>query len=100
MMTHVNDDPFAAAAASAARLIARAGSHDVAVVLGSGWTPAADEIGAAKTEIPLAELGGFPASTVPGHTPTVRAVTAGPLRVLVFLGRRSEEHTSDSSHIL
>ena len=80
-------DPFAVAAASADRLTAVAGRHDAAVVLGSGWTPAADAIGAAQTEIPLAELGGFPASTVPGHTPTVRSVAAGPVRVLVFLGR-------------
>jgi purine-nucleoside phosphorylase len=91
MMTLVTDDPYAAAAASAARLTAfltpGAGPHDVAVVLGSGWTPAADAIGTAEAEIPLAELGGFPASTVPGHTPTVRSVTAGPLRALVFLGR-------------
>jgi purine-nucleoside phosphorylase len=83
----VTDDPFAAAAASADRLTALTGPHDAAVVLGSGWTPAADAIGAAEAEIPLAELGGFPPSTVPGHTPTVRSVTAGPVRVLVFLGR-------------
>src|SRR6266851_4592197 len=87
MMTIVTDDPFAAAAASADRLTALTGPHDVAVVLGSGWTPAADAIGATQAEIPLAELGGFPASTVPGHTPTVRSVPAGPARVLVFLGR-------------
>lgn len=83
----MTDDPFAAAAASADLLTARTGPHDVAVVLGSGWTPAADAIGTAQAEIPLAELGGFPASTVPGHTPTVRSVAAGPARVLVFLGR-------------
>jgi purine-nucleoside phosphorylase len=87
MMTFVTDDPFAAAAASAERLTALTGPHDAAVVLGSGWTPAADAIGAAEAEIPLAELGGFPLSTVPGHTPTVRSVIAGPVRVLVFLGR-------------
>jgi purine-nucleoside phosphorylase len=87
MMTFVTDDPFAAAAASAERLTALTGPHDAAVVLGSGWTPAADAIGAAEAEIPLSELGGFPPSTVPGHTPTVRSVTAGPVRVLVFLGR-------------
>jgi purine-nucleoside phosphorylase len=83
----VSDDPFAAAAASADRLTALTGPHDAAVVLGSGWTPAADAIGDAKTEVPLTELGGFPPSTVPGHAPTVRSVTAGPVRVLVFLGR-------------
>jgi purine-nucleoside phosphorylase len=87
MMTVMTDDPFAAAAASAARLTAACGPHDVAVVLGSGWTPAADAIGRAAAEIPLAELGGFPAPTVAGHTPTVRSVVSGPLRVLVFLGR-------------
>jgi len=80
-------DPFAAAAASAERLTALTGPHDAAVVLGSGWTPAADAIGTAEAEIPLTELGGFPASTVPGHTATVRVVAAGPVRVLVFLGR-------------
>jgi len=81
------DDPFAAAAASADRLTALTGPHDAAVVLGSGWTPAADALGAAEAEIALAELGGFAPSTVPGHAPTVRSVIAGPVRVLVFLGR-------------
>ncbi len=87
MMALVTDDPFESAAASADRLTALVGPHDVAVVLGSGWTPAADAIGTADAEVPLAELGGFPASTVPGHTPMARSVTAGPSRVLVFLGR-------------
>jgi purine-nucleoside phosphorylase len=87
MMLHVTDDPYAVAAASAARLTALAGRPDVAVVLGSGWAPAADAIGPAEAEVPLTELGGFPDPTVAGHTPTVRSVSAGPLRVLVFLGR-------------
>jgi purine-nucleoside phosphorylase len=86
-MAYVTDDPFAVAAASAARLTALAGRPDIAVVLGSGWAPAADAIGATEVEVPLTELGGFPEPTVAGHTPTVRAVSAGPLRVLVFLGR-------------
>jgi purine-nucleoside phosphorylase len=87
MMAFVTDDPFALAAASAARLTALAGRPDVAVVLGSGWAPAADAIGTAEIEIPLTELGGFPEPTVAGHKPTVRMVGTGPLRVLVFLGR-------------
>jgi purine-nucleoside phosphorylase len=87
MIAHVSDDPFSAAQASAARLTAKTGAADIAVVLGSGWTPAADVIGAADAEIPLTELGGFPAPSVPGHTPTVRSVRAGTRRVLVFLGR-------------
>jgi purine-nucleoside phosphorylase len=82
-------DPFAAAAASAEALAQRTGhaKYDVAVVLGSGWAPAADAIGAADAEVPLAELGGFPEPAVPGHVPAVRSVAVGGRRVLVYLGR-------------
>jgi purine-nucleoside phosphorylase len=84
----VTDDPFASAEASAAQLTARIGrQHDIAVVLGSGWTPAADALGVPEAEIPLAELGGFPPPTVMGHTPSVRSVTVGTRKVLLFLGR-------------
>ena len=89
----VPDDPYAAAAASAARLAELTGqpAHDAALVLGSGWAQAADALEQASTlgriEVPLADVGGFPAPTVPGHVPAVRSVAAGPLRVLVFLGR-------------
>ena len=87
MMLVVTEDPYAVAEASAASLTGLTGRPDVAVVLGSGWAPAADAIGPAEAEVPLTELGGFPEPSVAGHTPTVRLVSAGPLRVLVFLGR-------------
>lgn len=82
-------DPFAAARASADALAAATGvaRHDVAVVLGSGWAPAADALGPASAEVPVAALGGFPRPTVPGHPGTVRSVRAGARRVLVFSGR-------------
>jgi purine-nucleoside phosphorylase len=82
-------DPFGAAAASATALAHRTGQarHDVAVVLGSGWASAADAIGPADCEVPLAELGGFPEPRVPGHVPAVRSVRVGGVRALVFLGR-------------
>jgi purine-nucleoside phosphorylase len=85
----VTGDPYTEARRSAAALAELTGqpSHDAAVVLGSGWAPAADAIGAAAAGIPVAELGGFPRPTVPGHTGLVRSVQAGPARVLVFLGR-------------
>jgi purine-nucleoside phosphorylase len=75
--------------ASAANLALCSGqpAHDVAVVLGSGWLPAADALGAPAAEFPLAELGGFPQPTVPGHQPVARSVLVGSLRVLVYLGR-------------
>jgi purine-nucleoside phosphorylase len=85
----LTDDPYAVAAASAATLAQLSGhaSHDAAVVLGSGWRPAADALGGAEAEIPLDDLGGFALATVPGHVPVVRSVPVGPARVLVFLGR-------------
>ena len=88
-MSGLSADPFAAAAASAEALAQRTGhaKYDVAVVLGSGWAPAADAIGAADAEVPLAELGGFPEPAVPGHVPAVRSVAVGGRRVLVYLGR-------------
>jgi len=55
--------------------------------MGSGWLPAADVLGAADHEIPLAELPGFSAPAVQGHGGTVRSVTLGDKRVLIFLGR-------------
>lgn len=69
-------DPYAAATASAARLAQLTGRprHDIAVILGSGWAAAADAIGAADSEVALAELGGFPEPTVPGHTAAVRSL--------------------------
>lgn len=61
--------------------------HDVAVVLGSGWRPAADLIGEASHEVPMADLPGFLAPTVAGHGGTVRSVPVDGRRVLVLLGR-------------
>jgi purine-nucleoside phosphorylase len=82
-------DPYAAARASAAKLAEVTGqpNHDVAVVLGSGWLPAADAIGHTAVEFPIAELGGFAEPTVPGHAPVARSEQVGTLRVLVYLGR-------------
>ena len=61
--------------------------HDIALVMGSGWLPAADALGTADHEIPLAELPGFSAPAVAGHGGTVRSVTLGDRRLLIFLGR-------------
>ena len=82
-------DPFSRAEASARALCEQAGvdGFDTAVVLGSGWRAAADAIGAAEVEVPLARLGGFQMPSVGGHSPTVRYLRKGPRRVLVFLGR-------------
>jgi len=86
-------DPAQLAADAAAVLAERTGApaHDVAVVLGSGWRPAADVLGAAAVEIPVTTLPGFAVPQVIGHAGTVRSVPLGgprgERRVLVLLGR-------------
>ena len=89
MNASVNPDPYAAADAAAARLreLTGAETHDVALVMGSGWVPAADELGAADHEIPITDLPGFPAPAVAGHAGKVRSVGSAAVRALVFLGR-------------
>jgi purine-nucleoside phosphorylase len=81
--------PYELADQAAAALAERTGigRHDVAVVLGSGWKPAADRFGDVVAEVALDELPGFPASTVVGHTAAVRSIRAGDRHVLAFLGR-------------
>jgi purine-nucleoside phosphorylase len=77
-------------AGDAARALATATGverHDVAVVLGSGWVPAADALGRPETELPVTDLPGFAAPTAAGHAGTVRSLTVGGRRVLVLLGR-------------
>ncbi|MQA12311.1 MAG: purine-nucleoside phosphorylase [Pseudonocardiaceae bacterium] len=61
--------------------------HDLAVVLGSGWRPAADEIGEAETELAVAELPGFVAPSAAGHGGTLRSLAVRDKRVLIMLGR-------------
>ena len=81
--------PADLARAAAAALSDRTGGvdHDVALVMGSGWLPAADALGTPDAEIPLGELPGFSAPAVAGHGGTVRSVQVGERRALVFLGR-------------
>jgi purine-nucleoside phosphorylase len=85
----VNPEPYAAAEEAAARLreLTRAQTHDVALVMGSGWVPAADALGPAETELAVTDLPGFPAPAVEGHAGLVRSVEIGSVRALVFLGR-------------
>ncbi|TFV87814.1 purine-nucleoside phosphorylase [Blastococcus sp. CT_GayMR16] len=80
-------DPAALAALAAKDLTTALGEHDVAVVMGSGWAPAADAFGAAEGSIAIGNLPGFAAPTAVGHGGEVRSVRVGEHRVLLFLGR-------------
>lgn len=85
----VSADPAHAAAAAAEVIARRTGCprHDAAVVLGSGWRPAADVLGEAETEMVMADLPGFAPPSTQGQEGTVRSLQLGRSRVLVLLGR-------------
>lgn len=83
-------EPWGLVAQAAEAIAARTGveRHDVLVVLGSGWTPAADRFGTTTAEVPVSELPGFPPVGVVGHAGVLRSVeVAGGKRLLALLGR-------------
>jgi purine-nucleoside phosphorylase len=82
-------EPFELAEEAAAAIADRTGvaRHDVAVVLGSGWAAAADELGDVVADVELADLPGFPAPTVAGHRNLARSVRVGDTAALVLGGR-------------
>lgn len=85
----MTDEPFALAERAAAAIHTRFPGirPKVAVVLGSGWGPAADLLGDTVAECAFHELPGFPSSTVPGHGGALRHARAGADDILVFRGR-------------
>lgn len=61
---------------------------DLAMVLGSGWSAAADDLGETIGEVPLADLPGFSAPSVAGHGGALRAVRTTNGKIAgVFTGR-------------
>ena len=76
-------DPYADAQLAADVL----GPHDVAIVMGSGWSEAADAVGTAERSRLFGELPGFIPPAVLGHGGTADTVVIGGLRVLLLRGR-------------
>jgi purine-nucleoside phosphorylase len=74
--------------------------HDVAVVLGSGWAPAAAALGPPSAEIPMAELPGFAPPSADGHRGQVLSIALGSHRVLVFVGRIHAYEGHDLSRVV
>nr|WP_119612138.1 purine-nucleoside phosphorylase [Streptomyces acidiscabies] len=85
----IQGNPYTAADSAAARLreLTGAETHDVALVMGSGWAPAVDALGAPDAEFPVTALPGFPPPAVEGHAGKIRSYKIGEKRALVFLGR-------------
>jgi purine-nucleoside phosphorylase len=82
-------DPLASARAAAERLreITGIDRHDVALVMGSGWLPAAEALGESVAEVSVTDLPGFAPPAVEGHAGRIRSVRCGDRTLLVFLGR-------------
>lgn len=78
---------LAANAASAIAEQTGVDSHDIALVLGSGWRSAADVIGEPDAEVDLSTLPGFAKPAAEGHGGTARSVAVGDKRALILLGR-------------
>ncbi|WP_028659589.1 purine-nucleoside phosphorylase [Nocardioides insulae] len=88
-MTEPQTSPYSLAQDAAATLAELTGiaRHDLALVLGSGWLPAAEALGETTAEIDATELPGFSGAAVAGHSGRIRSVRVGDRQVLVFLSR-------------
>jgi purine-nucleoside phosphorylase len=69
-------DPFDVAKAAATVIAERTGAatHDVALVLGSGWGQTADLIGPTLATVDNADVPGFHAAAVAGHSGSMRSI--------------------------
>lgn len=95
-------EPFRRAEADVERLRRATGHdrHDAVVVLGSGWSGAAAELGHADAEVPFTDMASFPVPTVGGHAGIIRSVSVGTSQVLVMLGRAHLYEGHDASTVV
>ncbi|OBE97701.1 purine-nucleoside phosphorylase [Mycolicibacterium elephantis] len=94
--------PDAVARDAAAAIADRTGveRHDIAVVLGSGWAPAAEQFGDPVAVLPVAELPGFTPPTAQGHGGRLLSTRIGERRVIVFVGRIHAYEGHDLRHVV
>lgn len=87
----MNTDPFEAAKAAADYIASETGveSHDVALVLGSGWAEAANLIGETTATLNASEVPGFHKPAVVGHVGTIRSVLTTEGKRALVLGART-----------
>jgi purine-nucleoside phosphorylase len=79
--------PLAQEAAAALASATGVASHDLALVLGSGWSGTVDALGPPVADLAVADLPGFAPATVEGHAGRVRSLVVAGRPVLAFLGR-------------
>lgn len=86
------EDTIARSAARIADATGNGGPPSIAVLLGSGWAPFADQV-QGGVDIPYGELPAFPTLGVGGHAGMLRLGTLGPHRVAVLSGRKHAYET-------
>lgn len=67
----------------------------IAVLLGSGWHPFADQVHGA-VDVPYGDLPAFPALAVSGHSGVLRVGTVGGVKVAVLGGRKHAYETGEA----
>ncbi|WP_425489017.1 purine-nucleoside phosphorylase [Mycobacterium vicinigordonae] len=90
-------------AARAAAVVAERtgiGRHDVAVVLGSGWSPAVAALGSPTAVLAQADVPGFAPPAAAGHLGELLSVPVGAHRVLVLAGRIHAYEGYDLQHVV
>ena len=80
-------DPYSTAQAAGAAIRDRLGVHRAVLVLGSGWAEVVEGIGEIRAGMAMADLPGFPAPSVPGHSGIAHSVDVGGVALLVLAGR-------------
>ena len=87
----MTNDPFELAQQAADYIAEHTGvpSHDIALVLGSGWGEAAELIGETTATLSAADIPGFSAPAVQGHVGTIRSVLTTDGKRALVLGART-----------
>ncbi|WP_421841754.1 purine-nucleoside phosphorylase [Mycobacterium sp.] len=75
-------------------------AHDVAVVLGSGWSPAIAALGSPNAVLAQADLPGFSPPSAVGHAGELLSLRIGEHRVLVLAGRIHPYEGHDLRHVV
>lgn len=101
-MTSLTSEPDELAS-QAAKVIGErtgVGEHNVAVVLGSGWSPAIAALGTPTAVLPQADVPGFTPPRAAGHAGELLSVPVGVHQVLVLAGRIHPYEGHDLRHVV
>lgn len=101
----VDRDPYESASDAARFLSGHLGPHEVAIVLGSGWSDVADSLGAVDAEVAASQVPGTAVPGVPGHRGTVRSLRCErsdgtSVRVLLVAGRSHLYEGHDAASVV